>query len=532
MTFRILVVDDEPVMTESIEHIIKTDIELSTLVERARNGREAIEKAWKFRPDLIITDIKMPGINGLGVIREIKTQYQNVRFIILSAYEQFTFAKEAVALGVDEYLLKPVNRVRMVETIRSCLKRIEEDSKKREEDLALKEKIEKMIPTLESGFLLSLLFYDDFNMSDCCELLEFQTHSGFMLVAQMRQQGDKTLEAAQLLSFGENCSQILKQYRDCLTCRIGRGRVVAFIPVSCEKDNQEYMEAVAKNLIAKTRVANAFIAVGIGSVRANLDELRESYGESIVALNSIATDQSFGAFMLIDEFKRGMSGSEEYPAELKKDVLARLFVGDAAGALHIFKTLFDWCAQKYQNDLGRLKSKMVEVMAMLAARASDGEISGRTETVVAMLAAKNEGELFELCKAQISELLMVIADAQKGRISEIVNRANQIIERNYGNELTLEGISKELGVSSSYFSRLYKEQTGANFIDYLTKVRIDTAKKLFLNTDMSVKEVSYKTGYFDPNYFSRLFKKTTGVTPTDFKGRAAAKGASSKEEIS
>jgi two-component system, response regulator YesN len=206
--FRVLVVDDEPVVTESLSYIIKNEIDPSIVVEQARNGREAIEKAWNLVPDIIITDIKMPGINGLGVIREMKQHFRDTRFIILTAYEQFTFAKEAVTLGVDEYLLKPVNRMRMIETIKKCFAKIEEDRSKRAHDLLMKEKMEKMMPTVESGFLLSLLFFDDYDAKDCRELLELESESGCMIIIEQRLR-EGTANETTSKTFPETCSDIL-----------------------------------------------------------------------------------------------------------------------------------------------------------------------------------------------------------------------------------------------------------------------------------------------------------------------------------
>jgi two-component system, response regulator YesN len=513
--FRVLVVDDEPVVTESLAYIIKNEIDSSIVVEQARNGREAIEKAWNLVPDIIITDIKMPGINGLGVIREMKQHFRDTRFIILTAYEQFTFAKEAVTLGVDEYLLKPVNRMRMAETIKRCFAKIEEDRGKRARELDMKEKMEKMMPTVESGFLLSLLFFDDFDAKDCRELLELEGESGCMIIIEQRLREGMAAETTNKI-FADTCSDVLKQTNGCLACQMSAGKIAAFIPAAIDTGH-ENAAAIAGKLIELTKSKDTFIAIGIGSVRGNYDELRESYGEAVVALNAITTDILPGRHLHIDHVESDAQEYEDYPPEMKKNLMTRLSMGDTTGAQREFEAVFSWLKKKCGEDFNLLKGRTVELMAYLAAKAFSMEISGKQEIIAAILRTEGPRELRELCKAKITGLSVAIAASQKSRLSEIVVRANEIITRNFTSDISLEGVARELGISPSYFSRLYKEQTGFNFIDYLIKVRIENAKKLFMNSDLSVKEISYMTGYGDPNYFSRLFKKITGMTPTEYK---------------
>ena len=121
-----------------------------------------------------------------------------------------------------------------------------------------------------------------------------------------------------------------------------------------------------------------------------------------------------------------------------------------------------------------------------------------------------------MCIEKISYIATKIKQVNAHGIGVIVDKANEIIKTRFGQEITLDGISKELCISPQYFSRLYKEQMGKNFIDQLTDVRIENAKKLMKQGELSIKEISHLSGYSDPNYFSRLFKKREGVSPSTF----------------
>ena len=504
----ILIVDDEPIVVQSISHIIKTDIERAILIEKARNGREAIEKAFSFRPDLVITDIKMPGINGLDVIMEIKAHHANTRFVILSAYDQFSFAKEAVALGVEEYLLKPVSRQRMAETILKCLNKIEHDQEKIKRDLMLKEKMEKMLPSVESGFLLSALFFDEIS-ADASNILEMQSGGG-MIVAELS--GGREPDKA----FGIICYDALKQQGECLVCKLSPGKIAAFIPAAGNCIGKEHVVSLTKKLIQSSRDKGLCIAVGIGGIRGNFDEIKESYGEAVSALNVIQKDQPSGGLLHFDEIKNS-EWIDHDSANKKKKFFSKLMMGDFLSAIQEFEDIFNWFKSISGGDFNKLKEKAAEIMAMIAVKVYDEEIPDDQELVVPVFNAKNAVELQEICMEKIMKLSAYAGSLNRKRISEMVSRANEMIGQRYADNVTLECIAKDLGITPSYFSRLYKQQTGYNFIDYLIKVRIENAKRLFQTSDLSVKEVSYKTGYIDPNYFSRMFKKITGMTPTEFK---------------
>jgi two-component system response regulator YesN len=122
-----MVFDDEQIVIESVKHIVENEFKNIRVTQTARSGREAIEKVRTERPDIILTDIKMPGINGLEAVKEIKKIHNNIKFIVVSVYEYFDYAKQAVELGVLDYLTKPVNKARLVETLERVMRQLDEE---------------------------------------------------------------------------------------------------------------------------------------------------------------------------------------------------------------------------------------------------------------------------------------------------------------------------------------------------------------------------------------------------------------------
>ena len=151
--YSLMVFDDEQIVIESVKHIVENELPNIRVTQTARSGREAIEKVRLERPDIILTDIRMPGINGLEAVKEIKKIHNNIKFVVVSVYEYFEFAQQAVELGVCEYLTKPMNRVRLVETLERITRQLDDERRKLDQELEAKEKLDKMLSVLEHSFI-------------------------------------------------------------------------------------------------------------------------------------------------------------------------------------------------------------------------------------------------------------------------------------------------------------------------------------------------------------------------------------------
>ena len=199
--YSLMVCDDEQIMIESVRHIVEKEFSNIRIIETARSGREAIEKTLTIKPDIILTDIKMPGINGLEAIKEIKKVHSDVKIVIVSVYEFFEYAKQAVELGVSEYLIKPVKKERLVETLQRIICQLDNERRKYRWELEAKERIEKMLTAVEHSFIYSLLFAQ-VRKSDIIrykkEFFDIDNETGFIFVFTFRKKGRKNSYDAQL----------------------------------------------------------------------------------------------------------------------------------------------------------------------------------------------------------------------------------------------------------------------------------------------------------------------------------------------
>ena len=181
--YKIMLADDEGIVIDSLKFIIEKEFGDECIVEYAKTGRSVIELAENFRPDIAIMDIQMPGINGIEAMKEIRTFAGGTIFIVMSAYDKFDYAKEAIRLGVMEYITKPMERTKIVAAIKNAMRRIDSDREKRSNELMIKEKLETVEPIIESGLVYNILLQEQFreDIESYKSILGLESDYGFML---------------------------------------------------------------------------------------------------------------------------------------------------------------------------------------------------------------------------------------------------------------------------------------------------------------------------------------------------------------
>ena len=184
--FRILLADDEGIMLESLKHIIATSFGSECDIRCVKTGRAVVEMAESFHPDIAFVDIHMPGLSGIQAIQEIRKVNNEMIIIIITAYDKFAYAKEAVNLGVMEYLTKPISNKKVIlDVCMKAMQRVEEARQKRSDDLKIRERLEIVVPMIESGFIYSMLQDDGAaDSSGYEELLGIRDNYGFCLVLE------------------------------------------------------------------------------------------------------------------------------------------------------------------------------------------------------------------------------------------------------------------------------------------------------------------------------------------------------------
>ena len=546
---KVYLVEDEIIIRQSIKNSIDWEKEGYEFVGDASDGELALPVILKEKPDILITDIRMPFMDGLELSRMVKAELPDIKIVILSGYDDFEYAKQAIKIGVAEYLLKPVSSAVLLEHLSEIAEKVRDER----EDLALKkvyyQEMQENEELIKMKFLGELIS-GKLSLAEAMEKgKRFHMNLGgpfyriilFKFIQEDRVKAGQSEDLARAYAAVGNYVDGLKD-----VFRFQRGvEGWAFLLTSVEEDMEAQTERFIEGL---KEVIAPFEALtwfgGIGSEAARLRELRYSFREadkafagrfvqkpnqiiSVEQLNFEQQDNEFDAniFGEINQFDQIItrflsSGSlEEVESfvgalftEISEDHFRSLMIRQYI-IMNIYATVLTFC-KKLRKDAG-----------------VDGEAAGQMESLreneEILKRAVSTAESVDDIKAYIGTLLdhaIELRNTVSGRrYSDIIQTAKKRIEQDYMSEdISLNSVAAEVCMSPSYFSSVFSKEMGKTFIEYLTEVRMEKAKQYLACSSMKTSEISYEVGYKDPHYFSYIFKKTQGCTPKEY--RAARKG--------
>ena len=528
--YKILLADDEGIVIDSLKFIIEKNFPEKCLIESAKTGRKVIELAESFRPDIAFMDIQMPGINGIDAMKEIREANKTTVFIVMSAYDKFDYAKEAINLGVLDYLNKPVDQPKIVEVLKRAMKQVDDEKERRSQDLLIKEKLETVVPIIENNMIYTALFQDDYDseVDSFRNLLSIDKDYGYIIVLEW---GDSQAEhhltnavgtGIKMQSYYKEMREVIKGFYECVVGSVMANRMIIYVPYG--KESLEYRERIEiiENTRTMIRKLKKYIDVrfraGIGSI-VKLEECIRSYQEAQRALR-----KSDGTVAHVEDLPIMVSYEANYPIDQERRLFEMTEKGNENEALIAANRFFGWMAENYGEHLTDIKLKALEFVLWAEHLAiTEGGMEyhflSRQDYLPSVLALNSLDEIQQWFTSKISAACRNVVQSRDKQSSSSVERAKAYIAERYNKDISLDEVSKEVDISPYYFSKLFKEETGENFIEYLTGLRISRAKQLITGSDMTMKEICTEVGYSDPNYFSRIFKKNVGVTPTEYKDR-------------
>lgn len=516
--FRIMVVDDEPIAAQSVVYMIEKNFSDVETVGVCSSGKEAIEKAALLHPDIVIMDIDMPGINGLAAMRQIQEAGVNTSFVVVTAFDYFDYAVEAMTLGVVEYLVKPVKEAKLVSVLTGALEGLRQKRSERMRALEQQERLEMAIPMLEEGFHNALRLSQDSgeDLVKYCKLLGFRNMGGFVLVAEFLGESAETEQEKRR----DTVSNLMKRAGDCIVGPWRHRRIAAYYFDDAEQDaagQKDNAIRIAQTVLRGLRKEHGRVLIGIGRHYESVVEARRSYQQARRALQIAALDETDRnvTVHVDDVVENNLRHPVQVRQRLEEELFARVEENDSGSMQVTLEKLFLHTQSKAES-LSALRDGMTELVLSFGRR-YDIPVEACRATLNALALAEDEERLLFLMREYMAHSLLAIEGARKSAIRSIIEKANRYIRAHYAEQLSLDDVAREVNLSSFYFSRLYKRETGVNFSDKLAQVRIERAKELLNREDLSVKEIAYLVGYQEPNYFSRIFKKVTGRTASEYK---------------
>ncbi|MBO4533469.1 MAG: response regulator [Treponema sp.] len=513
--FNILVTDDEQIVIDSLSFIINKNFADEARVFTALSGTEAIETVMKENIDIIFMDINMPGLSGLETVSVITKLKPNIVFVILSAFDRFQYAQEAINLGAYKYITKPVNRNVVIETIRGAMQLVQEKQGKLSADLELHKKLDLVSPMIENDFIYACIYNNDksidltsyldyFNLSEnawvfCC--FEFPNINS-------DNQYNTYLKVHDLLNTEHRC----------LVSSFMMNRIAVFYPVFSENpDYAEVQEQIKKLYQMISYKVAAGIRAGVSNIFTDKSLLQSSYTEALSALNK--TDANGGLLFSGDNQPQTVV-QKTNSAEFKNQILNKLSAGDSGG-VRSFLELFTSELLSTGMPLDKIKNSIFDliVTANNATRElNKGFTSSTFDNAFATLSSQNDTKLLkEFAQKFLLECTAAVAGVKKAEENPIIKKVCAYVDDNLSSDISLDTAAEFAGVSSFYLSKLFKEEKGETFINYISDKRLEKSRQLLAETALSIKEITAAVGYNDQNYYSRIFKSKYGLSPKEYR---------------
>ena len=518
--YNILLTDDEQIVIDSLTMILNKNFEGQITIFSASSGTKALEIARSTAIDIIFMDIHMPGMNGLETISLIKRIKPNIVIIILSAYDQFQYAQEALNLGAFKYLTKPVNRNLIAQTAREAMNQVDSERGKLTDSIELRQKLSVVSTMVESDFIYSCIFNN--KGTDFSEYLNYFGIEGLPYFFAC-------LEVSDIPN--EKRYDVYVKIRDALggKCRCVTGsfmgdRIGVFFPLA-KNENPEELTREIYTLLA-TKISGK-VKIGASEIERDIMKAQSAYNAAAACLSKIEDEGvAFSGKGSAQESGKGAEASLAEKAASR--LLAAIRGGNSSAAAGLAK---EYCALLYQAFEGqndKIKGSLFETLVKERGAASQANPDYKDEDSAgdfSFFAKTNEREQLEKYFLERSSECAASAAMSKGsQENPIVQKARQYIDGHLKELPSLEGLAEILGVSPFYLSKLFKEQTGETYINYVTSARLEKAKRLLSDGALIIKEISADVGYNDQNYFSKLFRQKYGETPSEYRQKMLGSG--------
>lgn len=503
---KLLLVDDEQIERDALQVILEKNFS-NLVIKQARNGRVAIEVAAEFQPDLVLMDIKMPGIGGFEAVEKIRAEYPHIKFIMVTAYATFDYARFALKLGVIDYMVKPSKVTDIVETIDRALNLIKADRKLLERDKYQQDTLQKAMSVFETDVVTQLLFdhVHEVHLNELVEMLDMKiTKEKFVL--------------SLLLPLGSDVyySAIREKVREAGSGWIGAfyGRQLPIIVF--RKQDQSYRSQatlLAREILTLVKSDDdAGWFIGIGSVYSSLEQIRQSYQESLLATRDSTLPTKYRFYSDLPTLVPG------FDDQTSKQYEHHFFEKIRKGAWGEVSTTVTGLINRYEQEGTNLLQTQQHLMELLWIVSQVlNEMGVELESPIYPFQSNDYRQL----RAETSHLLEKLQQSYEERHARLEEDTIEQIKRHIiehaHQDISLDAIGRVVGLSPIYISKIFKEQLGVNYINFLTECRIEKAKKLMRDPDKSLKEITFDVGYHDPNYFSKVFKKVCHVSPTEYR---------------
>lgn len=522
MRFRIVLIDDEKNIVEGLKVLIDWEALDCEIAGSAHDGRAGIELIRSLEPDIVISDIRMPQMTGLDMIRAV-SEFSEARFIILSGYSDFEYAKTGISLGVTDYVLKPVDEDELIAAVRRACAEIGHRRQELRDRQNLEEECARAVACARDYLLrdfASGYFETDEEALRALDGIDLPFGDGWHTALYFQLSENAAVPDAEALR-GE-LAALLEQTLQvaCGVFRCAPHACAAVLTTPARLDPHALSAAANSVRYALCKRFGSPVTVGIGEPCGQICRIPQSCQQAQHALmyQIVRGENSVNAF---SETLESAHFVTLVPQELWKNYKNSLSKLDSAAIGRAIDAIFDEIIQMRAMPLMGIQINSLNIVLTCISSLSElsASFSGVTPSGIAEIRGIYSIRSIETIQSLVKSVVAGLvagsraADSQMG----LIPRVQAYLKENLCGEISLVSAAQEFHLSPVYLCQLFKKETGQLFTDYITGLKMDKAKELLAGRGMMVYEAAQELGYKDTKYFSRLFEKRTGMKPADFR---------------
>lgn len=511
-----IIVDDEPLIRRGFKKKIESMNDVLTCVGEASNGEKAIELMNTLHPDIVITDMKMPVIDGTKLLPILSDQFPEAHIIVISGYKDFDYTQQAIRAQAVDYLLKPVKKEDFIHTLQNTIHKIESSSS------LLQELSERKLIHEHQCYLHDLqtlantiLGYRSLNIEISSKKLTFVTQNyQIQLITICSDSILRVEEIQQLLlqnAYGDLALYIPHPNVETL------GFLLLFLPASPSLSPKKICFQIIQTVDTAFSSKNTKLRYGISLLHRNLEELHLAFMETVNALDYLPLS-----------YTEHYNFYPEHPTLHKiewtteNELLFRIEAGMLQQTQSLTNELFDYLATLDRYTLADVKlycQSLATKVKLLAAKyiKEFGLTSIHTSSKLLLNSMFSIDELRQYYLQLFSNICTSLAQDAIYSSSDLVENIKTYVTQNYEKNLTVEFIASLFNINRNYCSLIFNKKTSCSLTSFINQTRINHSKELLLHTDMKIHQISQSVGYENEKYFFRIFKKTEGVTPDSYR---------------
>lgn len=530
--YKVMLVDDEDEVRQAIERRVDWNSIGFEVVASAENGEEALELADKFRPDVVMSDIHMPFIDGLTLCKMLKKQFPGTKIIFFSGYDEFEYAKEAIKLEAEEYILKPVDAEELKNIFLRIKARLDDEYDKRRNIENLEKYYQESLPFLKDQLLIGILEgrLNNTNISQYFNIYQYNIESPFYSVGVLEPlagaEGSNMNEAMLALSLKQIIDDNLDDAKKYRTINY-LGKVIVIALLTSTEGQNDFIDEMDRICKLSAKMLDSAVCAGIGKVVGELGVLSTAFLEANNALSyRMLLDDNQAIY--IRDVEPGYISAANFNDGQIKELVKQIKIGSMEDLEAIVDDIVHGL-KKSTATIYQLQLYFVEIYVeiMRLAKSYELEDSQINELDRDVYSEIHSFNTLEEMKNWLSEICLTIRSfirkERQDSTKMLVEKAKEYIAEYYNDStLSVDRVCSHLGVSATYFSSMFKKEVGISFVTYITNIRMEKAVELLESSDEKSYIIAGMVGYEDPNYFSYVFKKSYGVSPSKYRSKQDA----------